>query len=94
MKKTIIDLWNGSIEPIREHEARSEEVAQLVRFLERHNTHLRELLNEEGKETLQKYSDCYDELERIAGEEAFVKGFSLGVKLTAESMADIQSETI
>ncbi len=94
MKKTIIDLWNGAIEPCREPEERTEEVALLVRLLDRHHEHLRNLLSDEGKEVLQKYCDCYDELEYIAKEGAFVKGFSLGVKLVAEGMADVKSDSV
>ena len=87
MKKTIIELWNGSLEPIREPEVRSEELHLLVQYLDRHSDRLRDLLDDDGKETLQKLKDCYDEIESIVCEEAFSKVFSCGVRRGAEAMA-------
>ena len=39
------------------------------------------------KETFEKFKDCYDELYKIACEDAFVKGFSLASKMLSEALS-------
>lgn len=83
MKDTLKDLWNGNLEPWSEEWEREREARELVGLRERHKEALQKVLDEKGREILDKYEDCYTELESIGCEEAFGKGFSLGVKLVA-----------
>ena len=86
MKHTITEFWNGNLAPIREPEARAEELHLLVQYLDRHSDRLKGLLDDDSRETLKKLQDCYDEIESISCAEAFAKGFSYGVRLVAEAM--------
>ena len=88
MKNTLIRLWNGELEPCSEKEYRYDEVIQLSRYLDRHHNDILVQLNDEGKEILEKFEDCYAELKNIVREDAFIKGFSLGVRFLAEGLAE------
>ena len=88
MKRTLMDLWNGRLEPCGQQEERAEEIAALVRYLERHYIRLGEGPDDDGKETLEKFRECYGELGSIEREEAFVKGMSLGIRIVAEAFSD------
>ncbi|MBE6702920.1 MAG: hypothetical protein E7585_05875 [Ruminococcaceae bacterium] len=87
MKRTLIKLWNGEICPWGEKEARADEIAQLVGYLERHLKSLQESLDDKGQETLSKLTNCFDEIEHMECEASFLKGFSLGVKIVTEALA-------
>ena len=80
MKDILKELWNGELKWEREKEAR-----ELVGLLERHKGALEKELGASGKEILEKYKDCHDELQSIGYEEAFISGFSLGVRIVAEA---------
>lgn len=86
MKNTLKELWNGNIEPWSEKWERADEAEKLSALLERHKRALAEQLNAKGRETLDKYEDCYEELESIGCESAFIKGFCLAAKLLAEAL--------
>ncbi len=85
MKNTLTNLWRGEFLSYVRSENTAEE-AQLLKYLNKHFQDLREQLDEKGKGILEKYAECYEELACIECEEAFVKGFSLGVKLVAEAL--------
>ncbi len=85
MKTTISELFNGNLSPWGEREKVSPDEARLVALLERHEKKLMELLTQEGKEILEKFLDCKEELFYLSCEEVFCKGFSLGIRLAAES---------
>ncbi len=85
MKPTIFELFNGNLSLWGERERVSTEEARLTALLERHEKKLMELLTDEGREVLEKFLDCKEELIYIICEEAFGKGFSLGIKLMAEA---------
>ncbi len=86
MKDTLRDLWNGELELWSEEWEREREARELVGLRERHKEALQKVLDANGKEILKKYEDCYEELESIGCEEAFIKGFSLGVRLIAQAL--------
>ncbi|MBE6603963.1 MAG: hypothetical protein E7636_06585 [Ruminococcaceae bacterium] len=86
MRSILKDLWNGNLEPWSEEWEREREARELVGLRERHKEALQKALDETGKEILSKYEDCYTELESLGCEEAFSKGFSLGVKLVAQAL--------
>ncbi len=86
MKNTISDLWHGQINPESERVVLPDEGLEAKRYFERNKTKLSELLDEQGKELLEKVEECNNELALFELEGAFIKGFSLGVRLVAEAM--------
>jgi len=84
MQSTLIKLWNGNIVPCDEITAHSQEIGELFELLERNQNNLEAHLDIHGKESLKKWLDCQDELNGLECEDAFVKGFSLGVKFLVE----------
>ncbi|MBR7111901.1 MAG: hypothetical protein IKC75_03130 [Clostridia bacterium] len=86
MSDILKKLWNGELEPWSEKWEKESEVRELMGLLERHKESLESELGEKGKDTLKKYEDCYMEIENLGCEDAFIKGFTLGVKLVAQSL--------
>lgn len=84
MKNTIIDLWYGNINP-NSIEA-DEKEKEIIGFIERHYNNLNSQLDDSGKDILQRFADCYDELISTECEKAFTQGFSIAVKLMSESL--------
>ena len=85
MRTCIERLWSGELEPAAECGRRKEEIDDLMKIIQRHCDFFEESLGEKGKETVEKLMDAYWEMTHILNEEAFVKGFSLGVKFVSEA---------
>ena len=88
MKSTLSDLWRGEVHPLENKNENYQKEAELYRYVERHYNDLQKLLDEEGRLVLEKLKDCYDELLFCQSEDAFVRGFSLAVKLMTEAITD------
>lgn len=86
MKTTLLDLWNGNISPWSEQEHPIEEIRTLVGLIEKNSQNLSLLLDDHGATVLEKLEAYYDELMMLEREDAFVRGFSLGVKLVTEAL--------
>ena len=84
MKNTISDLWYGNINP---NDVKADEKEkEIIGYIERYYTDLNSLLNESGKDVLERFTDCYDELISDDCEKAFIRGFTLAVRLMVESL--------
>lgn len=86
MKSTLIDLWHGNISPLSDGAVLDPNEKKLYEYLDRHYNDLEKLLDEKGRTILEKFRDCYTEILINDCDDAFVQGFSLAVKLMAESM--------
>ena len=84
MKKILVELWNGNLNPCEWRTENSPEQGKLLELLEKNNKKLSEELNEEQRKILASIDDCHFESQYISCEDAFVKGFSLGVKMMVE----------
>ena len=85
-KQTLIELWNGNVCPLSDGSENSQETEKLLEYLGKHNKDIYEKLDEEGRESFEKFKDCYDELLSSGCEKAFVKGFSLASKIISEAL--------
>ena len=85
MKNTIIDLWNGNLSPCNDSPYRKKEISDLVKLIDRHKESLIQELSETEKELIKKIDECQFELTLLETEDAFVKGFTLGMRLAFES---------
>ena len=81
------ELWYGNVDP---HEAILQDDKQfknLLSLMGRNRDRLSDTLTEQQKETLAKYDDAVNEMHSLAEQAAFQYGFSLGVRLIAESIS-------
>ena len=85
-KQTLIELWNGNIAPSSDG-LKTPQQTELLAYLDRHSKSISKKLDKEGLESFEKFKDCYDELYKIACEDAFVKGFSLASKMLSEALS-------
>ena len=88
MCKTIEELWHGNISPQTDSRNNSPEMRQLMEYMTRHHDDLLKSLNDEQKETFEKFEDCWSEYMSLAEKAIFTYAFKLGAKLTYESLCD------
>ena len=82
----IQNLWYGNLKPATEPGINDRTCSNISGHIDDKIEKLRENLNEDGKARLSRLIDDYSELMCNECESAFVKGFSLGAKLTAEAL--------
>ena len=88
MCKTIEELWHGNISPQTDSRNNSPEMKQLMEYMARHHDDLLKSLNDEQKETFEKFEDCWREYMSLAEKAIFTYAFKLGARLTYESLCD------
>ena len=88
MCKTIEELWHGNISPQTDSRNNSPEMKQLMEYMARHHDDLLISLNDEQKETFEKFEDCWSEYMSLAEKAIFTYAFKLGARLTYESLCD------
>ena len=85
--RVLEDLWYGNINP---HEAilqNDKQFKNLLSLMGKTRDKLSDTLTEQQKETLEKYDAAVNEIHSLAELSAFRYGFSLGVRLIAESIS-------
>ena len=87
MKKTLVDLWYGNIDP-QEQAPTNPQVPDLLKLLERNHDALNKTLNDDQKELLEKYQSCADEISGFCERDSFIYGFRLGMRLAVEALDD------
>lgn len=85
MKNMLSNLWHGNLKPASCFTKNNEEIKKLIQLIIRNKKELKELLNDEQKVLLDKLLCCTEEYIDLATECAFCHGFSIGMKLLAES---------
>ena len=88
MCKKIEELWHGNISPQTDSRNNSPEMKQLMEYMARHHDDLLKSLNDEQKETFEKFEDCWSEYMSLAEKAIFTYAFKLGARLTYESLCD------
>ena len=87
MKRTLIDLWYGNIDP-QEQAPINPQVPDLLKLLERNHDALSKTLNDDQKELLEKYQSCADEISGFCERDSFIYGFRLGMRLAIEALTE------
>ena len=59
-----------------------------MEYMARHHDDLLKSLNNEQKETFEKFEDCWSEYMSLAEKAIFTYAFKLGARLTYESLCD------
>ena len=80
------DMWYGNIIPYKHFLNDDPNFKSLLSLVDKNRDKLNGVLTQQLKERLEKYCDAADELHAITEQAAFGYGFSLGVRLMAESV--------
>ena len=88
MRKTLEDLYFGSIIPNEQQMTPGSELKRAVDRVAKYEKQLMEQLEETEQETLTKLIRSQHEINSITATENFILGFRLGVRIMAECMDD------
>ena len=84
MKSILEELFYGNVCPSTDCRNDGKEVKELMGYVASHHENLLKTLDDEQKEILEKFNDCYDELTDINEREIFVYAFRLGMRIAIE----------
>ena len=84
MRSILDELFYGNICPNTDCRSYDKETKQLMGYIADHHDNLLSTLNEQQKELLEKFDDCYTELTDINEREIFSYAFKLGAKIMLE----------
>ena len=87
MASAINELWEGIIEPNRPMQIKETRIKHALYLTEKQSENLKKNLNEEQKESFDKYCDYKEDYSLMLSEQAFYDGFSLGLRLAAEAFS-------
>ncbi len=84
MRSILEELFYGNICPNNDCRSHDEETKQLMGYIADHHDTLLSTLNDQQKEILEKFDDCYNELTDISEREIFTYAFKLGMMIAIE----------
>ena len=84
MRSIIEELFYGNICPNTDCRSHDKEMKQLMGYIADHHDNLLSTLNDQQKEILEKFDDCYNELTDINEREIFAYAFKLGMMIAIE----------
>ena len=88
MKRTLKNLWNGSIAPGASYGQGDPQLERLNILLERNREALERELGGNQKVLFEEFAECADEFTFLSAAHAFCDGFSLASKLLIEALSD------
>ena len=84
MRSILEELFYGNICPNTDCRSRDKKTKQLMGYIADHHDNLLSTLNEQQKELLEKFDDCYNELTDINERDIFSYAFKLGMRIAME----------
>ena len=93
MRKTLEDLYFGSIKPNEQQMAPDSELKKAVDRVTRYESQLTERLGEDEQTILTKLIRSQHEINSITALENFILGFRLGARIMAECMDENDGDT-
>lgn len=81
MRSILEELFYGNICPNTDCRSHDKETKQLMGYIGDHHDNLLSTLNDQQKEILEKFDDCYNELTDINEREIFAYAFKLGARI-------------
>ena len=84
MRSILEELFYGNICPNTDCRSHDKETKQLMGYIADHHDNLLSPLNDQQKEILEKFDDCYSELTDINEREIFSYAFKLGMRIAIE----------
>ena len=91
MRSILEDLFYGNICPNTDCRSQDKETKRLMGYIADHHDNLLSALNDEQKELLEKFDDCYNELTDINEREIFSYAFKLGARMMLEVLSNTES---
>ena len=88
MRSILEELFYGNICPNTDCRSHNKETKQLMGYIADHHDNLLFTLNDQQKELLEKFDDCYNELTDINEREIFSYAFKLGMRIAIEVLTD------
>ena len=88
MRSILEELFYGNICPNTDCRSNDKETKQLMGYIADHHNKLLSTLNDQQKEILEKFDDCYNELTDINEREIFVYAFKLGARIALEMLSN------
>ena len=88
MRSILEELFYGNICPNTDCRSQDKETKQLMGYIADHHDKLLSTLNDQQKEILEKFDDCYNELTDINERDIFVYAFKLGVRIALEMLSN------
>ncbi|MBQ8767481.1 MAG: hypothetical protein IJZ16_11850 [Clostridia bacterium] len=87
MAKVVEMLYEGKLEPMRLTGKSNAEMRRMENLIERHLNKLKDVLDDETKETFDKYAECMNEYVFLISEQAFCDGFCMGARILSEAVS-------
>ena len=84
MRSVLEELFYGNICPNTDCRSHDKETKQLMGYIADHHDNFLSTLNEQQKEILEKFDDCYNELTDINEREIFTYVFKFGMMIAIE----------
>ena len=84
MRSILEELFYGNICPNTDCRSQDKETKQLMGYIADHHDNLLSTLNDQQKEILEKFDDCYNELTDINERAIFAYAFKLGMRIAIE----------
>ena len=84
MRSILEELFYGNVCPNTDCRSHDKEAKQLMGYIAEHHDNLLSTLNDQQKELLEKFDDCYNELTDINEREIFSYAFKLGMRIAIE----------
>ena len=81
MRSILEELFYGNICPNTDCRIHDKETKQLMGYIADHHDSLLSTLNNQQKEILEKFDDCYNELTDINERDIFSYAFKLGARI-------------
>ena len=81
MRSILEELFYGNICPNTDCRSHDKQTEQLMGCIADHHDNLLSTLNDQQKEILEKFDDCYNELADINEREMFAYAFKLGARI-------------
>ena len=94
MRSILEVLFYGNICPNTDSRSHDKETKQLMGYIADHHDNLLSTLNDQQKEILEKFDDCYNELTDINEREIFAYAFKLGARIMLAVMCEPRENTI
>ena len=88
MRSILEELFYGNICTNTDCRSHDKETKQLIGHISDHHDDLLSTLNDQQKELLEKFDDCYNELTDINEREIFSYAFNLGMRIAIEVLTD------
>ena len=88
MRSILEELFYGNICPNTDCRSQDKETKQLMGYIADHYDKLLSTLNDQQKEILEKFDDCYNELTDINERDIFVYAFKLGARIALEMLSN------